>query len=306
MRFTTSLPLLLLACATAAGAQGANATWHEFDYATSSRFGPDERLAVLLRADIDGKRCWLQLDTGAPHVVAWHQHAPAGTAPAPVSVTITVGDVRHTVSADAANLAPLASAPCMAGTVGNAFFEHGTLALDFAAGRYAFVPGAALRDILEAQPMLYFRSNGPGGHPLLPVTLADGRTGRMLVDTGAARFGIGATSAAHWRDLTGGLPLRENDNGGGNVRSFVANNAMDAAPLRCFETPYAGSVRMGDVPVTPGIVSYCEGKDFALEQPLLGLVGLRGLLRHQLTLDYVAQRWLLGAPGRPLPARAPE
>jgi hypothetical protein len=291
--------LLAFICIAAPTAHAADATWHEFDYVTSSRFGPDERLAVLLRADIDGKRCWLQLDTGAPHVVLWHQRPPAGTAPAPVSVTITAGDVRHTVSADAANVAALATEPCMAGTVGNAFFEHGTLALDFAAGRYAFVPGAALRGVADAQPMLYLRSNGPGGHPLLPVTLADGGSGRMLVDTGAARFGIAATSAAHWRDLTGGVPLQDSGNESGNVHSFVANNAMDAAPLRCYETAYAGGIRVGGETVEPGIVSYCEGKDLMLAEPLLGVIGLRPLLGHQLTLDYVAQRWLLKRSSAP-------
>ncbi|GGX85274.1 hypothetical protein GJV26_08105 [Massilia dura] len=293
------LTLALLLAAPLPGLAGA-ARWHEFDYYKGNVLGSvhgegEERLALLLRASVNGTSCWLQLDTGAPAAVHWHTLRPDGTAPAPVTVTVRIGDVEKTLAADAANLAPLRQPSCgVIGTAGNAFFEHGTLALDFRDGRLAFAPGSALRDVAAAQPMLYLRSGGPGGHPLLPATLPDGRSGHLLFDTGAARFGLAAIDAQGWRQLAGDRPL---------LRTFGAGNVTDRSPLACRDAAYPESIVVGAYTIAPGMVSFCEGRPFQLAQPLLGILGVKSVGARQVTLDYVAQRWLLGEPGRSLDTR---
>jgi hypothetical protein len=65
--------------------------WHEFDYAVSAAIEPgDERVALLLRESIDGRKCWLQLDTGVPGDVLWHGPAADETA---ASARLAVGDI---------------------------------------------------------------------------------------------------------------------------------------------------------------------------------------------------------------------
>lgn len=262
--------------------------WHEFDYAVSAAIGPgDERVALLLRALVDGRQCWLQLDTGAPDAVLWH--GLAGDAKAPAAVQVRIGDLERTVQAPAAVLAQVRQGECAVGSVGNGFFEHGTLSLDFAGSRYAFVPGATLGSDKTARPMRYLQGAAGGGYPLLPALLFDGTRGDLLLDTGSARFGVVATTPAQWRALSGGRALSDT----ATVRSYAVNNAMDAAPLRCYDTTVEGTITLAGQRLSPGLVSYCEGKELRLPVPLAGVLGLRALAGHRITLDYVSQRWKL-------------
>ncbi|WEF30783.1 hypothetical protein [Pseudoduganella chitinolytica] len=263
--------------------------WHEFDYAVSAAIGPgDERVALLLRAQIDGRKCWLQLDTGAPDAVLWHGPASDAKAPA-TAVQVRIGDLEKTVQAPAAVLAQVRQGECAVGSVGNGFFEHGTLALDFPGSRYAFVPGATLGSDRMAQPMRYLRGPAGGGYPLLPALLFDGTPGHLLFDTGSARFGVVAPTLAQWTVLSGGRALADT----AAVRSYAVSNAMDAAPLRCHDTTVGGTIALAGQRLAPGIVSYCEGKELRLAVPLAGVLGLRALAGHRITLDYVSQRWKL-------------
>lgn len=284
------LSALMAILPLAAAAAPPEPTWHEFDYAISSAPGTsEERVALLLRAAIDGRKCWLQLDTGAPGAVLWNGHE-TGAAREAASVVIRIGDIEKTVVADTAQLAALRQGDCgVAGSVGNAFFEHGTLSLDFAGSRFAFTPTTTLASDHAAQPMRYLKSAQHDGHPLLPARLFDGSPGDLLLDTGAARFGLVATSLAQWHQLTGGLPLTDV----AAVRSFAINNAIDTAPLRCRETTVTAAITMAGRKLAPGLVAYCEGKEFRLDAPLSGILGLRALARYRITLDYVSQRWTL-------------
>lgn len=279
--------LLMAGLPWAAGA--AAPAWHEFDYAVSAAIGPgDERVALLLRTSIDGHKCWLQLDTGAPGDVLWHGPGAGSGAPA-ASARLTIGDIERPVQVPAATLASLRQGECAVGSVGNGFFDGGTLALDFAASRFAFTPGAALAADKTALPMRYRQGGGADSYPLLPVTLFDGTPGHLLLDTGSARFGVVATTPAQWHALTGGRALADT----AKVRSYAVSNAMDAAPLRCYDTTVEGSIVLAGQRLAPGLVSYCEGKPLRLPVPLAGVLGLRALAGHRVTLDYVSQRWKL-------------
>jgi len=283
--------LFFLMCFVGPTAMANEPVWHDFDFGVSDALGfGKERVALLLRARIDAVECHVQLDTGAGEAVMWHSKAGAGVLARPRRVTVRIGDVEKEIDADAANLATLGDERCagVAATVGNGFFDHGTLTIDLAGDRFAFVPGSGLAARADARPMRYLRSGG-AGLPLVEVVLDNGRRGQALLDTGAARFGLVATSAAQWSELSGGLALTD----ASAVRSFNATNAKDSAPSRCFDTLVAGRMSVGGRQVRQTMVSYCQGKDFHLDEPIIGVLGLLPLAGHRIVLDYVAQRWLL-------------
>lgn len=282
---------LLMTLMTDAMAMAAEPVWHDVDFAVSDELGVgNERVALLLRAKINQKDCHIQLDTGADFALRWHVKSHSDGA-VPVPVIVQIGDVKREVPADAAVIAALQSDGCggVIASVGNAFFDHGTLTLDFANERFAFLPGTGLRDHPGADPMGYVPSASGGGHPLIEVTLDSGRRGMFLLDTGAARFGLVATSAGQWDALTGGLPLRKS----ALVRSFKSTNAKDLAPSVCYDTLVAGSMIAGQQTLPKTMISYCQGKDFTLSRPIDGVMGMLPLMKRRVVIDYVAQRWLL-------------
>jgi len=138
---------------------------------------PKVPAAIVLPVKVEGTDCYAQLDTGAPGAVIWHSK---GKVDAPrKDVTVELAGLRRTASADAANLALLEQGRCTSGliaTIGNEFFEQGTLELDLAGSRYRWQQGAVLQGAPDAQTMRYVRWGGPGGHPLVTVRVAGGAT----------------------------------------------------------------------------------------------------------------------------------
>lgn len=285
-------PLVFMTILASSAAQAAGPIWHEFDLAVSDALGfGEERVALLLRAKVNGQDCRVQLDTGANSEIMWHHpHAPAAARPVPVAIEI--GEVKREIRVDASQLAALGSPQCggVLATVGNAFFDHGTLTLDLGRQRFSFATGTTLSGHPAAQPMLYLRDGGQGGHPLVEIALGNGRRGHVLLDTGAARFGLVATSATQWAELSGGLPLRATS----TVRTFNINNAKDSEASACYDTLVADQMTVGGQQLAQTMVSYCRGRDFQLSKPLIGVLGLRPFGDRRLVIDYVAQRWLLG------------
>ena len=274
-----------------AAAMADEPVWHDFDFGVSDALGfGKERVALLLRARIDAADCHVQLDTGAGETMMWHSKGAAGAGARPRRVTVQIGDVKKEIDADEANLAALGNERCagVAATVGNGFFDHGTLTIDLKGERFAFAPGSGLGARADAPTMRYLRSGG-AGLPLVEVVLDNGRRGQALLDTGAARFALVATSAAQWSELSGGLALTDTS----AVRSFNATNVKDSTPSQCFDTLVAGRMSVGGRQLRQTMVSYCQGKDFHLDEPIIGVLGLLPLAGHRIVLDYVAQRWLL-------------
>ncbi|SFF54698.1 hypothetical protein SAMN05518865_101397 [Duganella sp. CF458] len=250
---------------------------------------PKVPAAIVLPVKIDGIDCYAQLDTGAPGAVIWHRK---GNADAPrKQVTVELAGLRRVASADAANLAPLEQGHCtsdLIATVGNEFFEHGTLELDLAGARYRWQQGPSLQDAPDAHTMRYVRWGGPGGHPLVTVRVAGGAPQAALLDTGSAAFGINGHSAQAWAGLTGGAPLRD-------AQRFSAN--AWGRQLPCVMGTVQRTLEIGDsVKLAGFLAGYCEGLGFQPDEPLAGVVGLHHLLGKLLVIDYVSQRWALRQP----------
>lgn len=250
---------------------------------------PKVPAAIVLPVKVEGIDCYAQLDTGAPGAVIWHSK---GKADAPrKDVTVELAGLRRSASADAANLALLEQGRCtsdLIATIGNEFFELGTLELDLAGSRYRWQQGAALQGAPDAQAMRYVRWGGSGGHPLVTVRVAGGAPQEALLDTGSAAFGINGHSALAWQGLTGGAPLRDE-------RRFSVNAWGRQVP--CVMGTVARTLEIGDSIKLPRFQGgYCEGLGFEPDEPLAGVVGLHYMLGKVLVIDYVSQRWALRQP----------
>jgi hypothetical protein len=248
------------------------------------------KAGIVLPITVDGVACWGQLDTGAPGGVIWTR--PAGTGPADVTVTVDIAGQRRTTQASSAQLVGLRGGNCKAeaiATIGNAFFENGTLALDLKDGRFRFTAASLLGDDPRALPFDYAHwSGGEGGHIVVKVGLPDGQSADAMLDTGAASFGLTTLAPADWDRLTNGTPLRA----GPTVQSFSANSWGER--ITCFTTAAPGTLDIGPgLPVPHFSVAYCA-KPFRPGQTLVGVLGLRHLNERVVTLDYQARRWRIG------------
>ncbi len=249
---------------------------------------PKVPAAIVLPVKTDGVDCLAQLDTGAASAVIWHQRGEARDTGR--DVTVELAGRQRTVNASAANLALLEQARCtqdLIATIGNEFFEQGTLELDLQNARYRWQQSPALKEATDAQPMRYARWSSPGGLPLVMVRVAGGPPQPALLDTGSAAFGINGHSAEAWQALTGGMPLLEQ-------RRFSANAWGRSLP--CVMGTVPRTLEIGEVRLPAFLGGHCEGLGFSPNEPLAGVVGLHHLLGKVLVIDYVSQRWALRQP----------
>ena len=248
------------------------------------------KAGILMPITVDGVACWGQLDTGAPAGLIWTR--PAGTGPADRTAVVEVAGRRRTTQASAAQLVGLAGGKCKAEmivTLGNGFFDDGTLTLDLKGSRFRFTAASLLGDDPRARPFDYARwSGGEGGHIVVQVGLPDGQRAHAMLDTGAASFGLTTLAPADWDGLTNGVPLRASP----TVPSFTANS-WDKQ-ITCFTTVAPGTLDIGPGLSVPQFsVSYCA-PPFQPGQKLAGVLGLRHLNDRVVTIDYRARRWRIG------------
>ncbi|WBR99888.1 hypothetical protein OU994_16305 [Pseudoduganella sp. SL102] len=297
-RMAVAAQAALLCCAIAMPA-AAQPRWQPFTWHVDSfAGGPPERLALFLPVTIDGAPCLVQLDTGANGEWMWAGQAAPGQQLPRKTVTIELAGIRKEIQADAQNLRyvnPQVCAIRAVATVGNAFFEHGTLTLDLGKARFAYTNEPLLAGDPAAHPLFYARWGQTGGHTLVELGLQGARPSYALLDTGAARFGLAATDAGEWAELTGGAPLAA----GGNVRQFGLESWGNQ--VQCFETSAAHRLTVAGVALEETRVSYCVDQGFRSPVKLAGVLGLRPLGDRVVTLDYLSRRWKL-EDGRATPA----
>ena len=281
------LPALLLS--TLAVHAAAASDWHAIDWHVDSFAGAaPERLALLLPVTINGVACRVQLDTGANGEFIWKRQASPERPLPPQTARVELAGIRKQIAADADSLALLTPEVCqrsVIATVGNAFFEHGTLTLDFKRSRFAFAPQALLANDRDAQPLFYARWTGSGGHTLVEVRRDGAPPGYALLDTGATRFGLAATDAGEWAELSGGAPLAAS----ATVRTFALESW--GRTVQCYETDVQGRIVVGGQVLAQTRASYCVDQGFKAPIRLVGVLGLKPLGERVVTLDYLSGRW---------------
>ncbi len=273
---------LLAPMARPAHAQSA-IDWQPGDFAGQH----DQRVALTVEALVDGHACTLQVDTGLDDAVAWRgDPAPVHRA---VDVAVEFAGVRVSAPASADRARQLADcAPgAIVGSLGNAFFDGGTLAIDLKTSHLRYAPGGRLAARLDAQPMFYARWGATGGRPLVEMRKSGALRGYALLDTGNAAVAFAAAGKPQWDAATGGAPLHATS----TVTAFTAS--PPSRPLACFAAPGAGPLQAGTWVLAAPRVTYCPLPDAATPLKLEGVLGLRSFGDAVVSIDYVSGRWLV-------------
>lgn len=269
--------------------------WHLFHWAMKTVVPGTkaEKVAIVLPVTIDRIPCFMQLDTGIQKPVIWGDRPNEFEGSRQVPVELRVLGISARVMAPTQSLELLhAKDGCSVddpiGTLGNAFFEHGTLTLDLKRSRFAFAPKALLANAPEAHPFIYANwSGGVGGLILVDVKRPGGSEGKAGLDTGSARFGLVVHNAQDWADQTAGVPLENND----NLKTFTVPSW--GREIRFYETTPSQPLEVAGEQLFPVAVAYSP--EFWAKAPvkLIGILGMRALGERIITLDYPSKRWTL-------------
>jgi hypothetical protein len=259
---------------------------------------PNPRVALVVSAQVDGRACPMQVDTGLSSAVRW-RGAPvtaqaSGKKPIEkmVDVTVEFSGVRTIVPTppDQAHALAQCMHGAVAGSIGNAFFEAGTLAVDLKTSRLRYTPGGLLAARLDAQPMFYAKWAPPGGYPLVEIRKGGALHGYAMLDTGNAALGFAPAAKAQWDAATSSAPLRAAE----RVRGFELSSGGHV--LACFAMPAAVPLQAGTWALASPLVSWCPTLDFTPPLRLEGSLGLQAFGDAVVTIDYVSGRWLVEKP----------
>ena len=251
----------------------------------------NQRVALAVTARVAGRACQLQLDTGANDAVIFSDGPASLDNPVLVPVEFLGISVPVPTSTEVAAKLHECRQGETIGTLGNAFFESGSLTLDLKASKLSYTPGPVLADDVRGQPMFYARSTPHGGHPLVELRRDGMLQGYMLFDTGSAASGFTPLSRAQWDAVTESAPLAATN----SVHEFAVRSW--GRTLKCYATRGGAPLLAGSWPLGTPLVTYCPELDFVPPVKLEGLVGLRGFAEAVITIDYLSGRWLV-APSR--------
>lgn len=275
---------LALSLTGPARAEPESFTWAMGDFAGQA----DVPVALLVGVTVGDRRCAMQLDTGMNGAVTWHgvaEPAPDLENRAPLSVAFAGINRSVSVTPAARKLVEQCAPGQAIASLGNAFFEDGTLTIDLGRREISFRPGSRLSANGAAQPFFYARWGDSGGHVLVEIGVEGQAKEYALLDSGSAAVGFGALSEVQWRRLTGSAPQA-----GGRVRAFIVSAWGRAHD--CFIAPGLSDLDVGSSLALRPTVTFCPTLGFHAPIQLAGVLGLRALAGQVLVIDYPARRWL--------------
>ena len=240
---------------------------------------------MLVEADVNGFRCRMQLDTGANGAIVWHQYKPSAVGAVEVSVSFAGITKQASASPETVDSLSHCKPGDAVGTLGNAFFEHGSLSIDLKASTLTFVARPTLADRRDAQPMLYARWGETGGHTLVEMKVGDAEPGYALLDTGSAAMDFGVLSEEQWAKAKASLPVD------GGVRSFRIH--AWGRDHDCQAAPAGAVLRAGKWQLAQATITFCPTLGFNPPMKLEGVLGMHAFRDSIITLDYPSQRWLV-------------
>lgn len=256
-----------------------------FEWAMGTFAGQQNlRVAMLVPVLIGKQQCHMQLDTGLPQAIAWHEYAGENDA----KQIIKVHFADHHAMVDASSAVREMISRCQPGepigSLGNAFFEHGTLSIDFKNQRISHQAGSILQADLDADSFAYVKSEAGGAHVVIEVGLGKEK-GQALLDTGSTALDVGAFGAANWQRLTNDAPLQASD----QVEVFEVHAWGEQH--RCFKAQSAKPLRMASKTIDQPAITYCPTIGMASKPGLMGVVGMRPFADDLLVIDYPALLW---------------
>jgi hypothetical protein len=289
-----NIHLLALAIFLISLAALCKAETHTFHRVTGSIGGLSERnLAMLIPIAIGNKTCDMQIDTGANGQVIWHGESNDDEPKR--SVTVKLGSLEAETSAGPSTLQAVEG--CTpgnpVGTLGNAFFERGTLVIDSVRKKLSYQPGSNLAGNKNAQRFFYAKwatantlEEPAGGHILIELQTKQFGKGYGLLDTGAALAELGVLDELWWNRLVGTDALA-----GNNFTRFTVNSW--GKEVACQWAQANASVTLDSFLVEIHSVTYCPTLPFRPSVHIVGIVGMHALRASVLTIDYPGRLWLV-------------
>lgn len=239
-------------------------------------------VAMLVSARINGKPCDLQLDTGMAAPLAWHT-SPETTA----SVDVTVRLLGRTLRVPAAEAARQLISHCQAGvpvgSIGNGFFDQGTLTLDTGRRHIIYRPGSRLSPDASVHPFVYASQGAEGGQVQVEVYWGEAPS-HALLDTGSTALSFGAFGASRWTHLTGRAPHE-----GDGVQTFEV--PAWGQMHRCFMALSTTPWQVGDRTIGSSHITYCPSIGENAPASVAGVVGMQAFPHSRITIDYPGRRW---------------
>ena len=263
--------------------QSAPLTWIAGDFSGEH----NSRVALAVTARVAGRPCLFQLDTGVNDAVRFYDGSPSVDKAVTLPVEFLGISVAVPTSVAVAGRLDKCQQGQLVGTLGNAFFESGSLTLDLQSSKVNFTSRPTLARDERAQPLFYARWTPHGGHPLVELRRAGVLEGYVLLDTGSAASGFSPLSRAQWDAATGSAPLAATN----SVHEFAVSSW--GRTLMCYSTQGAAPLQVGSWPLGLLPVTYCPELDFIPPVKLEGLVGLSGFTKAVITIDYLSGRWLV-------------
>lgn len=279
------LPWMMAAASACAAPATAGIEWYRAEVIPGD--GP-VNVALFMPVKLNGAACKAQLDTGAPDDVHFHQAFERATAQ---PMVVEALGIRREVMGPPNLVAGEDGCPKgLRISLGNEFFEQGTLTLDLKHDQLSFVQGSVLASDAQAMPFFYPQwgvGNAGGGHIVVELADSQGSKRYALFDTGAASFGISAMSAESWRQMTG-----KDAAPGSGITSYSVSSWGKSIP--CYRMRSSTRFQLGQGQALENAdVSYCDASGFKPGQKLAALIGLRNLSSRTITIDYPARRWRL-------------
>ncbi len=256
-----------------------------FEWAMAPFAGqPNVRVAMLAPVLIGLRQCHMQLDTGLPQAIAWHEYSGENGAKQPIQVSFAGHHAMVEAAAAVQDMISRCQPGEPIGSLGNAFFEHGTLTIDFKSRGISLQAGSALQADRNAHPFAYAKSDAGGAHVVIDIGMGDEK-GQALLDTGSTALDVGAFGADNWKRLTHDAPFHASD----RVEVFEVHAWGEQH--RCFKAPSAMPLRMASKAMHQPAVTHCPTIGLQSKPGLVGVVGMRPFANDLLIIDYPARLW---------------
>jgi hypothetical protein len=275
------------ACSLLALTTFCRAETHTFHWINGPFAGQANRnLAMLVSVEVGGRTCDMQIDTGANASVIWHEYSGSNSTGEPLTVKLGTLSANAEAGVAVRKMVEQCESGHPIGTLGNAFFERGTLTIDSARQRLEYQTGSGLGTSTAAQPFFYASWASTGGHILIEVQMDGAEKGYALLDTGAAASDIGVLDDLRWKQLVGAEPAT-----GSNVARFTVPSW--GRSLECFLARAANDITVGGVRIGTPDVTYCPSLPFQAPVRIIGIVGMHPFRHGVLVIDYPGRRWLV-------------
>jgi len=267
---------------------------HTFHWVTGSVGDlSDRNLAMLIPVAIGNKTCDMQIDTGANGAVIWH--GESNTNEPNNLLTVKLGTIEATATAGPTVLEAIerCTQGSPVGTLGNAFFERGTVVIDSVHRQLNYQPGSGLTGNKTAQRFFYATWASAdatwvptGGHILIELQTQQFGKGYGLLDTGAALAEIGVLDELWWKRLVGAEAMT-----GKNITRFTVNSW--GKQVECYLAQTTTDVTLDTFQLTIRNANYCPTLPFSSPIRVIGIVGMYPFRNSVLTIDYPARLWLV-------------